>query len=59
MTNDELIAAVKVRDMERETEAFLRNRDLLRGKTPDEPHYRPPMDPPLPLSLAKEFRQTL
>lgn len=59
MINDELLATAKVRDMERDTEAFLRNRDLLRVKAEDEPHYRPPIDPPLPLSLAKEFRQTL
>lgn len=59
MTNDELIATAKVRDMERDARAFLRNRALVKDAVEEEPHYRPPMDPPLPLSLAKEFRQTL
>lgn len=58
MTNDELLAACKVRDMERETQEFLRCRSLLKRKDREEPHGRPPIDPPIPLEFAREFRQT-
>lgn len=59
MTTDELLASQKVRDLEREAAAIYQARVESRRHASDEPHNRPPLDPPIPMNLAKEFRQTL
>lgn len=61
MTTDELLAAEKVRDMDREARAFLRGRldGGTAAKRERDPRNRPPIDPPLPLHLAREHRQAL
>lgn len=59
MTTDELLAAQKVRDLNREAAALYQARVLKSRRAGDQPHNRPPIDPPIPMNLAKEFRQTL
>jgi hypothetical protein len=59
MTTDELLAAQKVRDLNREAAALYQARLLKERRPEDRPHNPPPIDPPIPMNLAKEFRQTL
>lgn len=59
MTTDELLAAQKVRDLDREAAAIYKARVVSKRHVEQEPHSRPPIDPPIPMNLAKEFRQTL
>lgn len=60
MTTDELLAAQKVRDLDREARALFRNHVEHTRREPErDPRNQPPIDPPLPLPLAKEFRQTM
>lgn len=60
MTTDELLAAERVRDLDRVARAYLKDRaDLHEHRTERDPRNRPPIDPPLPLYLAKEHRQPL
>lgn len=60
MTTDELLAAQKVRDLDREAQAYLRHRREGRAARRErDPRNRPPINPPLPLPFAKEYRQTL
>ena len=59
MTNDELLADQKVRDLNREAASIYNAGLNLKRNEHTEPHDRPPIDPPIPMTLAKEFRQTL
>lgn len=59
MTNDELLADQKVRDLNREAASIYNAGLNLKQSADTERHDRPPLDPPIPMTLAKEFRQTL